>query len=40
MDILLVDGYNMIGVWFDLRKFRDNDLVGVWDLLIEKMVEY
>ncbi|MBU3571626.1 NYN domain-containing protein [Priestia aryabhattai] len=40
MDILLVDGYNMIGAWSDLRKLRDNDLAGARDLLIEKMAEY
>ena len=40
MDILLVDGYNMIGAWPDLRKLRDNDLAGARDLLIEKMAEY
>jgi predicted RNA-binding protein with PIN domain len=40
MDILLVDGYNMIGDWPELRKLRDHDLAAARDLLIDKMAEY
>lgn len=39
-DILLVDGYNIIGAWPDLRKLKDKDLSSARDLLIEKMAEY
>ncbi|HEU5140674.1 MAG TPA: NYN domain-containing protein [Bacillales bacterium] len=40
MDILLVDGYNMIGAWPDLQKLKDVDFAAARDLLIEKMAEY
>jgi predicted RNA-binding protein with PIN domain len=40
MDVLLVDGYNIIGAWPDLRALREHDLAGARDLLIEKMAEY
>ncbi|GMB09984.1 NYN domain-containing protein [Thermolongibacillus altinsuensis] len=40
MDILIVDGYNIIGAWPELRKLRDEDLALARDLLIEKMAEY
>ncbi|MCA1203480.1 NYN domain-containing protein [Priestia flexa] len=40
MDILLVDGYNMIGAWPNLRNLRDHDLAEARDLLIEKLAEY
>ncbi|GAA5417639.1 uncharacterized protein YacP [Paraliobacillus ryukyuensis] len=40
MDVLLVDGYNMIGDWDDLKKIRDIDLEQARNLLIEKMAEY
>ncbi|SFF01001.1 NYN domain-containing protein [Alteribacillus iranensis] len=39
-DILLVDGYNMIGDWPELKKIKDHDLAEARDLLIEKMAEY
>ncbi|WP_408008922.1 NYN domain-containing protein [Pseudalkalibacillus sp. A8] len=40
MEILLVDGYNMIGDWPDLRALRNDDLAAARDLLVEKMAEY
>jgi uncharacterized protein len=40
MDILVVDGYNMIGAWPELKKLKDVDLAAARDLLIEKMAEY
>lgn len=40
MDILLVDGYNIIGAWPELQKLKNNDLSEARDLLIEKMAEY
>lgn len=40
MDILLVDGYNIIGAWPELRKLKDKDLPAARDRLIETMAEY
>jgi predicted RNA-binding protein with PIN domain len=40
MDILLVDGYNIIGAWPELRELKNRDLEAARDLLIEKMAEY
>lgn len=40
MDILLVDGYNIIGSWPELQKLKKSDLAEARDLLIEKMAEY
>ena len=40
MDILLVDGYNIIGAWPELRVLKNKDLAAARDLLIEKMAEY
>lgn len=40
MDILLVDGYNIIGAWPDLQEFKNKDLAAARDLLVEKMAEY
>ncbi|WP_096438134.1 NYN domain-containing protein [Alteribacter populi] len=37
---LLVDGYNIIGDWPELREMQQSDLEGARDLLIEKMAEY
>lgn len=39
MDILIIDGYNIIGAWPELRVLRDKDLAAARDLLIEKMAE-
>ncbi|PLT31310.1 NYN domain-containing protein [Peribacillus deserti] len=40
MDILLVDGYNIIGAWPQLRSLRNRDLSAARDSLIQKMAEY
>lgn len=40
MDILLVDGYNMIGAWPELRHLKEIDFAGARDRLIELMAEY
>ncbi|MDQ6595429.1 NYN domain-containing protein [Bacillus salipaludis] len=40
MDILLVDGYNIIGAWPDLRGLKERDLPAARDRLVEKMAEY
>lgn len=39
-DILLVDGYNMIGDWPELKTLRDKSLAEARDRLVEKMAEY
>ncbi len=38
--ILLVDGYNMIGAWKELRPLRDSDFEEARNRLIELMAEY
>ncbi|MFC0297841.1 NYN domain-containing protein [Geobacillus jurassicus] len=41
MNILIVDGYNIIGAWPELRRLKDEgDLAAARDLLIEKMADY
>jgi uncharacterized protein len=40
MDILLVDGYNIIGAWKELRALKLDKLVDARDRLIEMMAEY
>lgn len=40
MDILLVDGYNIIGAWPELRELKNRDLAAARDRLIELMAEY
>ncbi|KKK37032.1 hypothetical protein WQ57_15830 [Mesobacillus campisalis] len=40
MDILLVDGYNIIGAWPELSALKNKDLASARDLLVEKMAEY
>ncbi|MRG87997.1 NYN domain-containing protein [Salinibacillus xinjiangensis] len=40
MDVLIVDGYNVIGAWPELQALRDKDLAQARDLLIEKMADY
>lgn len=40
MDILLVDGYNIIGAWPELKVLKEKDLAAARDKLIEKMAEY
>ncbi|MFY3792634.1 NYN domain-containing protein [Ureibacillus sp. MALMAid1270] len=38
--ILLVDGYNMIGSWKELRQLRDSDFEEARNRLIQLMAEY
>ncbi|MTD32200.1 NYN domain-containing protein [Planomicrobium sp. YIM 101495] len=40
MEILLVDGYNIIGDWPDLRELKKHDFAGARDQLIARMAEY
>lgn len=40
MDILLVDGYNIIGAWPELQSLKTTNLSEARDLLVEKMAEY
>ena len=40
MDILLVDGYNIIGAWPELQNLKNKDLAAARDRLVEKMAEY
>lgn len=40
MDVLLVDGYNMIGDWPELKQLKTKDFAGARDRLVEKMAEY
>lgn len=40
MDILLVDGYNIIGAWPELNQLKNKDLSAARDRLVEKMAEY
>src|SRR5690625_5113388 len=39
-DILLVDGYNVIGAWSNLQTYAADDLGFARNDLIEKMAEY
>ncbi|MCG7343319.1 NYN domain-containing protein [Sporosarcina sp. ACRSL] len=39
-DILLVDGYNIIGAWPELRELKQRSLAEARDRLIERMAEY
>lgn len=39
-NILLVDGYNMIGAWKELRLLRDDNFEDARDRLVELMAEY
>lgn len=39
-EILLVDGYNVIGAWPELRKLKTDSLADARDRLIERMAEY
>lgn len=40
MDVLLVDGYNVIGAWEELRRMKTDRLADARDRLIERMAEY
>ncbi|WP_342558287.1 NYN domain-containing protein [Metasolibacillus sp. FSL K6-0083] len=39
-NVLLVDGYNMIGAWAELRPLRDKSLEDARDRLVELLAEY
>ncbi|MBB6451439.1 hypothetical protein HNR44_003450 [Geomicrobium halophilum] len=39
-EIVLVDGYNIVGDWPELKKVKEHSLIEARDLLIEKMAEY
>ncbi|MRH44816.1 hypothetical protein GH741_19385 [Aquibacillus halophilus] len=40
MVVLVVDGYNIIGAWEELKVLKDHDLAQARKMLIEKMAEY
>ncbi|WP_411334276.1 NYN domain-containing protein [Metabacillus indicus] len=40
MDILLVDGYNIIGAWANLQSLKKENLAEAREVLIQKMAEY
>lgn len=40
MNILVVDGYNVIGAWEELQRLKDKDMGQARDRLIELMAEY
>jgi len=40
MNVLVVDGYNMIGDWDELKRLKDKDLAQARDRLIEWMADY
>lgn len=40
MIVLIVDGYNIIGAWPELKKLKETDLGQARDLLVEQMAEY
>jgi predicted RNA-binding protein with PIN domain len=39
-DILIVDGYNVIGAWTELKTLQQNDFESARDMLIDKLSEY
>lgn len=39
-NVLLVDGYNIIGAWKKLQRLKKTKLADARDLLIEQMAEY
>ncbi|MEK5036609.1 NYN domain-containing protein [Sporosarcina sp. FSL K6-3457] len=39
-EVLLVDGYNVIGAWQELRQIKEKRLADARDRLIERMAEY
>lgn len=40
MNVLLVDGYNVIGAWPELNELAKQDFAAARDRLIDKMAEY
>jgi predicted RNA-binding protein with PIN domain len=39
-EVLLVDGYNVIGAWEELRRLKEGRLADARDRLVERMAEY
>ncbi len=39
-DVLLVDGYNIIGAWPELEKLKDYDLEDARDRLLDMLADY
>ncbi|MCR2807278.1 NYN domain-containing protein [Paenibacillus soyae] len=39
-DVLLVDGYNMIGAWPELARLKEHDLEDARDKLLDMMADY
>ncbi|WP_374016402.1 NYN domain-containing protein [Paenibacillus thiaminolyticus] len=39
-DVLLVDGYNMIGAWHELKQLADRRLEDARDRLLDNLAEY
>src|SRR5690625_3979985 len=40
MNILIVDGYNIIGAWEELQKIKEDDLGQARDRLIDLLADY
>lgn len=40
MDVLIVDGYNIIGAWPELQRLKEVEFAAARDRLIELMAEY
>ncbi|GAB3069440.1 NYN domain-containing protein [Virgibacillus ainsalahensis] len=40
MDVLVVDGYNVIGAWEELQRLKEIDMAQARDRLIDVMAEY
>ncbi|MDY0407304.1 NYN domain-containing protein [Virgibacillus sp. 179-BFC.A HS] len=40
MDILVVDGYNIIGAWDELKRLKEQDMGQARDRLVDFMAEY
>lgn len=39
-DVLLVDGYNIIGAWPELERLKDHDLEDARDRLLDMLADY
>jgi predicted RNA-binding protein with PIN domain len=39
-DVLLVDGYNMIGAWAELERLKERDLEEARDRLLDRLADY
>ncbi len=40
MDVLIVDGYNIIGSWDELTRLKEKDIGQARDALVEMLAEY